>query len=154
MTGLLNRRSFETIAKLEIERMKRNGGVFSLALLDLDGFKSLNDSSGHHAGDLALQLLATILREKLRHTDTIARLGGDEFVILMPYTTAPECGSLCQHLSMRIAAQMAASAFPVTARIGCTTYLQAPESMSAALQKADRAMYAAKTGGKNRFICI
>ena len=57
LTGLPNRRSFETIADLEIERLKRYGGVFSLALLDLDGFKNLNDSSGHHAGDMALQLL-------------------------------------------------------------------------------------------------
>ncbi|MGA8863387.1 MAG: GGDEF domain-containing protein [Gallionella sp.] len=154
LTGLLNRRSFETIANLEIERLKRYGGVFSLALLDLDRFKRLNDSRGHHAGDMALQLLATILREKLRHTDTIARIGGDEFVILMPNTTAPECGSLCQHLSVQIADQMAASAYPVTASIGCTTYVHAPESMSAALQKADRAMYAAKTGGKNRVVCI
>ena len=82
----------------------------------------------------------------------IARLGGDEFVILMPNTTAPECSSLCQHLSVQIASQMAASNFQITASIGCTTYTQAPESMSVGLQNADKAMYAAKTGGKNRVV--
>jgi diguanylate cyclase (GGDEF)-like protein len=154
LTGLHNRRSFETIVDLEIERQKRYGGVFSLAVIDLDGFKKLNDSRGHHIGDKALQLLADALREDTRHSDSIARLGGDEFAILMPNTLKPDCSSLCQQLSSKIAGQMSTAGYPTTASIGCMTFENAPEFTSEALQKTDKAMYAAKTGGKNCVVCL
>lgn len=154
LTGLHNRRSFEALVDSEIKRQKRYGGVFSLVVIDLDGFKNLNDSRGHHAGDMALQLLANVLHGHSRQPDTIARLGGDEFAILMPNTLASDCGLLCQHLSVKIASQMTAASFPVTASIGLTAFEQAPESISDALQKADDAMYAAKAGGKNCVVCL
>jgi diguanylate cyclase (GGDEF)-like protein len=150
LTGLNNRRNFETIGNFEIERQKRYGGMFSLAVIDLDGFKKLNDSMGHHVGDVALKLLSTILQEHSRQPDTFARLGGDEFAILMPNTSASDCESLCRALISRIASQMAAASFPITASIGYTSFEYAPESISAALKIADIAMYAAKSKGKNR----
>lgn len=152
LTGLHNRRSFETIVDLEIERQKRYGGIFSLAVIDLDGFKRLNDSRGHQTGDEALQLLAVVLHEHTRHSDSIARLGGDEFAILMPNTLKPDCAALCQQLSVNIASRMSAAGYPITASIGCMTFEHAPNSTSEALQKTDKAMYAAKTGGKNRVV--
>lgn len=154
LTGLHNRRSFEDIVDLEIERQKRYGGVFSLAVIDLDGFKKLNDSRGHHTGDKALQLLADVLQEHTRHSDSIARLGGDEFAILMPNTQKPDCTSLCQQLSVNIASRMSTAGYPTTASIGCMTFENAPDFTSEALQKTDKAMYAAKTGGKNRVVCL
>ena len=149
LTGLHNRRSFETIANLEIRRQRRYGGVFSLAVIDLDGFKCLNDSAGHHVGDNALQLLADVLREHTRQTDTVARFGGDEFAILMPSTAEPDCISLCRQLCIEIAGRMTAAGFPTTASIGCSAFERAPESVSDALKEVDKAMYAAKSGGKN-----
>jgi len=148
LTGLRNRRGFEVIADMEITRQKRYGGVFSLAILDLDNFKNVNDSEGHHVGDNALRLLADVLREHTRNSDSIARLGGDEFVILMPNTRQSDCESLCEQLCANIARRMANAGFAITASIGSTTFERAPESTSDAMQMADKAMYAAKAGGR------
>jgi diguanylate cyclase (GGDEF)-like protein len=154
LTKLHNRRSFELIAEMELARQRRYGGVFSLAVIDLDDFKKLNDSRGHHVGDLALTLLADVLRENTRNTDSIVRLGGDEFAILMPITRNSDCTVLCQNLSATIASRMAHAGFAITASIGHATFEQAPESMLDALQKADKAMYAAKTSGKGHEVSI
>jgi diguanylate cyclase (GGDEF)-like protein len=153
LTGLHNRRSFESIADLEIERQKRYGGVFSLAMIDLDGFKLLNDSRGHQVGDSALQLVAKVLKENTRHSDITARLGGDEFSILMPNTSRNDCNLLCQQLSSRLANQMVEMGLPITASIGCASFDRSPESTTAALAQADKAMYEAKAGGKNCVVC-
>ena len=149
LTGLHNRRSFETIADLELKRQRRYGGVFSLAVIDLDGFKTLNDSRGHDVGDKALQLVADVLREHTRQSDTVARLGGDEFAVLMPNTREPDGTLFCRQLSATISSRMADAGFATTASIGCARFEQAPASTSDALQEADQAMYAAKARGKN-----
>jgi len=148
LTGLHNRRSFETVADLEIKRQRRYGGVFSLAVMDLDGFKILNDSRGHDIGDKALQLVADVLREHTRQSDTIARLGGDEFAVLMPNTRQPDCNLQCRQLAATISRRMADAGFAITASIGCAQFEQPPASTSDALQKADKAMYAAKASAK------
>lgn len=144
LTGLHNRLGFQSVAEKEITRQKRYGGVFSLAVLDLDRFKELNDTKGHAGGDLALRRLSDILRESLRQSDSIARLGGDEFVIVMPNTQEADCAGLCQQLSATIAGQMASAGFPITASIGHATFERSVASVEAALKKADDAMYAAK----------
>lgn len=154
LTGLHNRRNFETITDLEIAKQKRYGGVFSLAFIDLDNFKMLNDAIGHRAGDMALQLLAQILREHTRTTDSIARLGGDEFAILIPNTLESDCQALCNHLSGMIEKMMAETHFDITASIGHTTFDHAPESTITAIQIADKAMYAAKRKGKKCVFCL
>jgi diguanylate cyclase (GGDEF)-like protein len=147
LTGLKNRRSFECIVDAEIARQKRYSGFFSLAIIDLDGFKHLNDSLGHRAGDRALQALAGILRQYSRQSDTIARVGGDEFAVLMPNTMAADCRMVCGELSAKISAQMAEAGFEISASIGYSVFEQAPESTSEALHKVDLAMYTAKTKG-------
>jgi len=154
LTGLLNRRSFEAIVTLEIERQKRYGGVFSLVVIDLDGFKRLNDLDGHHVGDKALQLFADVLKEHTRQSDSITRHGGDEFAILMPNTLKPACSSLCQQLAAKAADRMAAAGYAITASIGSKTFEQSPDSFSDAMQQSDRAMYAAKAGGRNCAVCL
>lgn len=154
LTKLHNRRSFELIAEMELAKQRRYGGVFSLAVIDLDGFKELNDSRGHQVGDLALKLLADVLRENTRKSDSIARLGGDEFAILMPVTRNSDSAGFCQHLSVTIASRMVDAGFAITASIGHTTFEQAPESISDALQKADKAMYAAKASGNGRAVSL
>ncbi len=144
LTGVHNRRGLESIVGIEIARQKRYGGVFSLAILDLDRFKQLNDFQGHDAGDRALRLLGDVLRDTTRQSDSIARLGGDEFAVVMPNTPKTECASLCRYLSTTIACRMARANFAITASIGSATFEQAPDSVSTALQKADGAMYAVK----------
>jgi len=154
LTGLHNRRSFETIVDMETSRHRRYGGVFSLALVDLDDFKSLNDSDGHHAGDRALKLLAAVLRENSRGSDAVARLGGDEFAILMPNTRHEDCQARCRQLTRLIKNRMAEAGFGISASVGGSTYENSQKSTSAVLQDADRAMYAAKAQGKGASVSI
>lgn len=150
LTRLHNRRSFETLLGTEITRQQRYGGVFSLAIIDLDDFKRLNDSKGHLAGDKALMLLADVLRENTRESDSLARVGGDEFAVMLPNTGREDCEKLCQQLARNIAIRMAEADFGIGASVGCSTFERAPASTSAALQEADKSMYAAKSGTKGR----
>ncbi len=144
LTELHNRRGFETITDLEIARQKRYGGVFSLVAIDLDGFKELNDSRGHRVGDMALGLIADVLRNHTRMSDSIARIGGDEFAILMPNTKNADCSIVCKQLSVKITRLMKDAGLATSASIGCVTFEYPPESTSDALNRADLAMYAVK----------
>lgn len=144
LTQLHNRRGFESILTAEIARQRRHGGALSLAVLDLDRFKELNDRRGHDAGDQALRLLGDVLRKGTRASDSPARIGGDEFVIVMPKTPAADCALLCCNLSTAIVEGMALAGFSVTASIGFASFEQAPDSISAALRRADHAMYGVK----------
>jgi len=153
LTGLSNRRSFEAQIDLEISRQLRYGGFFSLAIIDLDNFKQVNDLQGHQAGDDVLKLFAEILRDCTRQSDSIVRLGGDEFAILMPNTRKIEGDLLCQKLNEEIKRKMSNAGFDITSSIGIATFDQAPESRSKAMQLADRAMYEAKNQGKGRVVC-
>jgi diguanylate cyclase (GGDEF)-like protein len=147
LTGLMNRRAFVRAAEQEIERQARYGGEFSLLLLDLDGFKGLNDRHGHHIGDQALRRLATALRNNTRRSDAVARLGGDEFVVLMPNTPKMACAGICHQLRKAVAGDGKEAGLSMTASIGSVTFEQPPESVDAALQAADEAMYRAKGNG-------
>lgn len=154
LTGLHNRRSFEAIVDMESSRHRRYGGVFSLALIDLDDFKTLNDSGGHHAGDQALKLLADVLRENSRGSDAVARLGGDEFAVLMPNTGHEDCQARCQQLAGLIKSRMAEAGFGISASVGGSTYENSQKSTAAVLQDADKAMYAAKSQGKGGSVSL
>lgn len=152
LTQLGNRRALENAINAEVIRQRRYGGHFSVAVTDLNGFKGLNDSMGHTAGDQALILLADILRSQTRRTDTIARIGGDEFVVLMPNTKAIDCDTLCRSICHTIGAKMTeVISYPVTASIGYTTIATIENSIadsSDILSIADKAMYQAKASGK------
>ena len=148
LTGLPSRRQFKSIIEREIARQKRYGGVFSLAIMGFDNFKALNESRGYRVGDEALKVLAKLLRENTRRSDSIARLSGDEFAILLPNTRRADCTSLCNKLSIMIANRMNDEGIATSASVGGTTFENAPESTSEALQKADRAMSAIKADRK------
>jgi diguanylate cyclase (GGDEF)-like protein len=149
LTGLGNRRTFFAELDAEISRQRRQAGSFSLAVLDLDGFKDLNDSKGHRAGDEALKLVADILRTCTRTSDSLGRIGGDEFGILIRNTDL-ECTTMLRDLCATIARASAAAGYAVTTSIGCKTFPSPPESVADALQQADGIMYEAKLRGKNR----
>ena len=147
LTGLRNRLTFESLTEMEISRQKRNGGIFSFAFIDVDNLKELNDAKGFQAGDDALKLLASILKDHIRETDTAARLGGDEFAILMPNTDAPGCELFCRQLSVKIATLMRKALFPVSTSIGYVTVDHPPASISEVFNRAESAMHIAQASG-------
>lgn len=151
LTGIANRRAFIAAVDAAIARQRRNGGALSIAMIDLDGFKVLNDTRGHRAGDNALRLLASTLTGAVRTSDAIARIGGDEFAMLMPGMAAAECGCFCQQLGDVIALRMIEAGFPITASIGFASFESPPDSSLAALALADAAMYRAKVARRHAF---
>lgn len=149
LTGLLNRRYIEARLVEEIKRSNRHGFPMSFMMLDVDHFKSYNDSFGHPAGDEALKMVAKVIRDTLRAADVAARFGGEEFSILLPQTRGDEAIAIAE----RIRHNLEQTAFPhrkVTASIGiasCSAELCVSTDLVAA---ADRALYEAKRLGRNR----
>lgn len=144
LTGLPNRRAFDTVLEAEIDVRRRHGGTFSLALIDLDRFKALNDTQGHAAGDLALRLVSDTLSARVRASDAAARLGGDEFAVLLRNAPARDGDRIRDTLVSAIDQRLSRAGFAVTASCGVVTFDQPPASAAAALEAADRAMYAVK----------
>jgi diguanylate cyclase (GGDEF)-like protein len=151
LTRLWNGRYLHEALEQEIARCRRYGRPFGLLILDLDGFKEVNDSCGHATGDQVLQIVGRILRENCRVTDVPARLGGDEFAVVLPEASAltvPRYAAKLVELVGR--ASLPAGCPTVTASVGAVAFERAPESAKAALARADAVMYAAKREGKNR----
>jgi diguanylate cyclase (GGDEF)-like protein len=153
LTRLWNSRALHEALEREIYRCRRYGRPFGLLVLDLDGFKAVNDTGGHEAGDRVLQTVGRLIRENCRATDIPARLGGDEFAVILP-----EASSLTvPRYALKLVDLIARAPFPaelprVTASVGAVAFARAPVSAEAALSAADEAMYAAKREGKNRVV--
>ena len=134
--------------------MRRKDSALSVALLDIDNFKKLNDSKGHETGDAALTHLATVARECMRPQDTLARYGGEEFVILLPDTPLDKgieaMTRLQRELSKRFFLADAEKVL-ITFSAG-VAQLESGESGADAIRRADQAMYLAKRAGKNRVL--
>jgi diguanylate cyclase (GGDEF)-like protein len=155
LTGLPNRRALEGSLEDHLARCRRYGAAGGLLLLDLDGFKMVNDTLGHAAGDELLVGCADALRRRLRETDVIARLGGDEFAVLIPVEDRDEAERVAQALIDTVreyaAGGMASERGRVTASIGIALFEDAPLTAREMLIRADFAMYAAKSAGKDRY---
>lgn len=149
LTNAVNRRSFQELAEYEINQSRRHQRVLSVAYIDLDNFKTVNDSMGHHVGDDLLVKVVQTLQQNIRSTDVVARLGGDEFCILFPETSSDATKDILEKLQGRLLSTMAANAWPVTFSIGAITYKNPPASVDSMLKEADARMYAAKKDGKN-----
>lgn len=158
LTGLLNKRGLQTRLRDEFLRVQRYGRVLSAAILDLDHFKSVNDTWGHLAGDEVLRQFADLLGENVRETDVVARYGGEEFVVLLPETSVE--GALVSLERMR--ESMAGSRFgapyvslPLTFSAGVACFpsedVRAPDEL---LHRADAALYEAKRTGRNRVCTV
>ena len=154
-TGLPNQRFFRTECRREIERSLRESTPLSLMVIDIDGFKGVNDRLGHDAGTAALAGLAQVLREHARGTDLVVRYGGDEFVVLLPATTKAEAARVAE--TLRVAASSYRTAGPaplsLSVSLGVATCPGDGQDETALFSAADRAMYDAKQAGKNR-VCL
>jgi diguanylate cyclase (GGDEF)-like protein/PAS domain S-box-containing protein len=141
LTGLLNRRRLEEQLQHQLARCARHGDEAALLIIDLDGFKAVNDTHGHATGDVVLREVAAALSRRARDSDTLARLGGDEFAVILVGVTDKQAGIVAASLSAAADAQ--GDAHGVTASVGITL-LTATDTVDGALARADAAMYAAK----------
>jgi diguanylate cyclase (GGDEF)-like protein len=149
LTGVANARAFYEVAAAEITRARRYTHPFSVAFLDLDDFKLVNDRLGHLAGDAVLRSVARALRGVLRASDLVARLGGDEFVVLLPEAGAAPARLAAEKVRGALGDVVPAHGWRMTASIGVATFLVPPESVDELLAAADGLMYRAKQAGKD-----
>jgi len=154
LTGALNRKGLDEALAREIARMRRKGNSLCLALLDVDNFKQLNDTFGHTTGDDALRHLSAVVRESLRPHDTVGRYGGEEFLILLPETELEDAQTVLVRLQRELTRRFFLAGeqkLLITFSAGITR-LQTQEEAQLAIERADKAMYAAKRAGKNRVL--
>jgi diguanylate cyclase len=152
LTGLPNRAAWSERLEHEIKQWQQHGNTLSLAMLDLDHFKRINDNYGHLAGDKVLKIIATVLRKRLRGGDFIARFGGEEFVLLMPATPPAVGAKLLETLRAAIEAcpfHFKGERVTITLSMGLATF-RAGEHSDLVLKRADQALYRAKNAGRNR----
>jgi diguanylate cyclase (GGDEF)-like protein len=150
LTGLGNRRHFFEMAETEIRRTRRYGHPFTLAYIDVDDFKTVNDTFGHAEGDELLRTIAGAVSGNIRATDIAARLGGDEFAVLLPESDAASARKFFDKLHRLLTETVLKRDWPVTFSIGVVTFSLPPDSIDEMIRIVDRQMYSAKTDGKNR----
>jgi diguanylate cyclase (GGDEF)-like protein len=153
LTGCFNRRSFEMQLERDLHMATRMRLPLSLILLDLDNFKRVNDTFGHEAGDVALRLLADGLRDELRSVDTAARYGGEEFAVILPQAGIDGAMIVAERLRRRIELMEVPGVGHITASLGIATFPQHASSRDTLVLAADRALYNAKSGGRN-CVCV
>ena len=152
LTGLFNRRHFEDSLTLELQRARTFGQPLCLALLDVDHFKRINDGFSHVVGDAVLRSIAEVLQKELRASDVAARYGGEEFVLILPHTGLDGARIAAEKVRVAIATSQWGHLTPgreVTASLGLAEW-RPGETSTELVQRADQALYAAKTSGRNR----
>jgi diguanylate cyclase (GGDEF)-like protein len=150
LTGVGARRVLEQMLKAEYARAIRYQRCFSVAIVDLDNFKQINDSAGHAAGDGALRQLAKIMRANARKVDMLARYGGDEFVLLMPETKLNEAVELLERLCRQVKTITIPNVQSITVSCGVAEWGGIPtDTAENVLRRADAALYEAKRKGRN-----
>ncbi len=155
LTGIGNRRAFYAHAEPELARCRRKEAPLSVLMIDLDRFKSINDALGHAVGDDTLRRFAALVAPHLREYDFFARLGGEEFAVLLPDTTEEVALAIGERIrELTEAERLPAPGFPVptTASIGAAQLLGQERSIDQLIHRADLALYAAKSSGRNRVV--
>ena len=153
LTDLLNRRSLDELMATEINRHSRYGGVFSLIILDLDGFKAFNDNYGHPAGDKLLKEIGVVLKATVRSTDQAFRYGGDEFAVLLPNTPIDAATQVADRIRRKVASKPKAGHIAITASLGLANWPADGVTAEEIVNAADTALYRAKREGGNRSHC-
>lgn len=155
LTGTANRRRFFDVAEEEVQRADRYGGPLSLAMIDADSFKAVNDRYGHCVGDAALQHIAGVFKSRLRRSDTVGRYGGEELAVVLPATVLPAAAEVIDALRAQIArspvrAMVDGKRVELTVTVSAGVVSRRPgESLERLLRRADEALYAAKAAGRN-----
>lgn len=149
LTGAATRLAFYEFANDEIHRARRLKQPITLAYLDIDCFKQINDRNGHTAGDRVLMAVARSMKAGTRRTDMVARMGGDEFALLLPNTRKDDAAALLTKIGNLLRKSMKERGWPVTFSIGAVTFQSSPESVGYMIECADQIMYSVKQSGKN-----
>jgi diguanylate cyclase (GGDEF)-like protein len=149
LTGLYNRRKLDEVLEEELVRCRRYAQQFAVILMDIDHFKRINDSHGHHVGDTVLQAMAQILRERTRDADALARYGGEEFVIVCRHSTIDGAAETAERIRAAISGHEFAGVGHATASFGVAACCEGDTSENL-MERADAALYRAKNAGRNR----
>lgn len=153
LTGVLNMRAFTALSDRVFHQAERYARPFSVLMIDSDSLKAVNDNHGHEMGNRLLKVTVECIQGQLRQTDLVARYGGDEFVVLLPETPCSGAVGVADRIRKSMEAAMLASrgeTILATVSIGIAGYPNHGTDIESIMEKADRAMYASKTGGKNR----
>jgi len=153
LTGLLNRRFFWDVSNKELHRHRRYCHDMALLLLDIDQFKNINDRFGHPTGDRVIKSLAKHCIDNIRDTDMLARIGGEEFAILLVETDSKQAIMIAERLRILLSEKKIETDCEdlfFTVSIGIATYNAGDASIDHLFQRADKALYSAKEGGRNR----
>ncbi len=154
LTGLANRALFSEIAEQQLALCRRYGEHLAILYMDLDGFKSVNDTHGHAVGDLLLRQVAARLQAEMRRSDLVARLGGDEFAAVLMNTDSAGAKTVAAKLVQMLSAPYQVESISLTnvsASIGVAVYPEAGKALETLMQRADYAMYLAKKAGKRQY---
>lgn len=151
LTGLLNSRAFTEQLEHDLAINARGGRTLTLVYIDLDNFKAINDQGGHLEGDRQLSQVASGIRSVIRHSDTAGRLGGDEFAVILPDTDRAGATRVLTKLAQELRSP-AGGTGSVTCSIGALTIGKSTPTADDVIGRADRLMYTAKQGGKDRFV--
>jgi diguanylate cyclase (GGDEF)-like protein len=149
VTGVFNRRYFQELLGMEIDRAHRYPHPIAVVYMDMDNFKAMNDLFGHKVGDDVLRCIAEELKSQLRKTDVIARLGGDEFALLLPSARLAEAKIVLSKVRTHLLETMRQRNWPVTFSIGVVVCVSPPLSAEQIIDKADETMYQVKNNTKN-----
>jgi len=149
LTGALNQRHFLEHLQAEIDRSKRQQQPITVAYVDIDNFKAVNDRFGHSVGNRLLCSISQVARHQIRSIDVFARLGGDEFALLLPQTNYDQGKATLDRLYKQWLEAAQQGNFSVGFSIGAVTFIHPPDSVDAVIEAADRRMYSIKNGGKN-----
>lgn len=149
LTGIGNRRYFQEKLEEQIELYQKEEKIFSLLIIDIDYFKKVNDTYGHQIGDIVLEKLAHILKNKIRLEDIVARFGGEEFTIILPNTDEEEAMLIAERLNLAVEASEWQQISSLTVSIGVATFTDNDTELSI-VKNADKALYYSKEKGRNR----
>jgi diguanylate cyclase (GGDEF)-like protein len=152
LTGIYNRRYLEEVVRKEVDRAQRYARPLSIAMVDADHFKRINDTHGHQVGDEVLRAVSERCQKGLRSNDVLARYGGEEFVMVFPETSLGNARTVAERVRVAVGEvpiTVGDRALAVTVSIGLAALGQ-EQDFSALLERADHALYAAKQSGRNR----
>jgi two-component system cell cycle response regulator len=155
LTGVWNRRRFMELGEAELARVRRSGRSFGTVMMDVDHFKSVNDTYGHDAGDAVLRALAEACVDRLRNVDIVGRMGGEEFALILPETDPQGIKLTVERLRVhlgQLAVPIGTGTLNVTVSAGVTAVKDPSDTIESALKRADEALYQAKGSGRNRTI--